>query len=171
MSDTTTPGSPVQRTKKSVETTEFDAFARRILRAYGRRVADGDIEALRSLATFAAEIDTVTRAAVTGLRQEPYSYSWSEIASRLGVTKQAVQMRYGTKPDPVRLDQRLIDNGLNVSVALLVSVFADHHPGLPAAETCVPAAATATRNSSPTARPTRPCVRCSTGGAGRTRVP
>ena len=37
----------------TVETREFDAFARRILRAYAKRVAAGDIEALPSLCDLA----------------------------------------------------------------------------------------------------------------------
>ncbi|GAA1777434.1 hypothetical protein [Luedemannella helvata] len=100
MSDTTPEntvkaGLTPKRGKRAVETSAFDAFARRILRAYARRVAAGDIEALRSLAALSAEVDAVTREAITGLRQQPHAYSWAEIADRLGVTRQAAQMRYG----------------------------------------------------------------------------
>jgi hypothetical protein len=125
-----------KRGKQVVETTQFDAFVRRILRAYARRVANGDVEALRSLAALSAEVDAVTRLAVAGLRTKPYSYSWSEIADRLGVTKQATQMRYGDRTDRHTLDTRLLEAGLSVSVATLVQVFADHHPGNPAASVC-----------------------------------
>jgi hypothetical protein len=79
-----------------VENREFDAFARRILRAYARRVADGDIEALPALRDLASTVDIALQDAVTGLRQ--FGYSWAEIAARLGVTRQAVQMRWG-RPD------------------------------------------------------------------------
>ncbi len=127
---------PRKRSKHEVETPEFDAFVRRILRAYARRVAAGDVEALRSLAMLSSEVDAVTRLAVAGLRQSPYSYSWSEIADRLGVTKQAAQMRYGDKTDRGALDRRLLEAGIGVSVATLVAVFADHHPGSPAASVC-----------------------------------
>ena len=127
---------PAKRAKRAVETNEFDAFVRRILRAYARRVANGDIEALRSLAQLSSDVDAVTRLAVAGLRKSPYSYSWSEIADRLGVTKQAAQMRYGDKTDRGALDRRLLESGLGVSVATLVQVFADHHPGSPAASVC-----------------------------------
>lgn len=155
MTDTTTTTAvevsarPVAAARKSVENSDFDAFVRRVLRAYGRRVADGDIEALRSLAELAAEIDAVTRLAVVGLRGHKHPYTWSEIADRLGVTKQAAQMRYGThaaSPAPVvpvacgrsgvGLDRRLVDAGLSVTVPELVAVFADHHPGQPPATTC-----------------------------------
>ena len=132
MTDTDTRGADQRRTRET--TTEFDAFARRILRAYGRRVADGDIEALRSLAQLATELDAVTRLAVIGLRQPAYGYSWAEIAERLGVTRQAVHMRYGPSNSVAggRLDQRLIDGGLSIAIADLVAVFTDHHPGTPA---------------------------------------
>ena len=36
-----------KRAKRQVENDQFDAFVRRILAAYARRVATGDIEALR----------------------------------------------------------------------------------------------------------------------------
>lgn len=133
---TAKPRIPRKRAKRHVETTEFDAFARRILRAYARRVADGDVEALASLVTLSAEVDAVVRLAVAGLRRQPYCYSWDEIAVRLGVSKQAAQQRYGDKSDRHALDPRLREAGLAVSVATLVQVFADHHPGDPAASRC-----------------------------------
>jgi hypothetical protein len=76
-----------------VENREFDAFARRVLRAYARRVADGDIEALPALRALESTVDTALQEAVTGLRQ--FGYSWAEIAARLGITRQAAQMRWG----------------------------------------------------------------------------
>jgi hypothetical protein len=127
---------PAKRAKRDVENSEFDAFVRRILRAYARRVAGGDVEALRSLAMLSSEVDAVTRLAVAGLKKSPYSYSWSEIADRLGTSRQAAQMRYGDKTERGALDRRLLESGLSVSVATLVQVFADHHPGSPAASVC-----------------------------------
>src|SRR5215213_10280854 len=109
-----TPKPRPKRTRRPVETTEFDAFVRRILRAYARRVAAGDVEALRSLAQLSSEVDAVTRLAVAGLRTPPYSYSWSEIADRLGVSKQAAQQRYGERTDRGALDRRLLEAGLAV---------------------------------------------------------
>ena len=55
---------PVKRANRVVENDQFDAFVRRILRAYARRVAGGDVEALRSLAQLSSEVDSVTRLAV-----------------------------------------------------------------------------------------------------------
>lgn len=129
-------------TKQVVENDQFDAFVRRILAAYARRVAAGDVEALASLAALSSEVDAVVRLAVAGLRKSPYRYSWSEIADRLGTSRQAAQMRYGestTRTDRVNgggLDRRLLDAGLSVTVATLAEVFADHHPGEPVASVC-----------------------------------
>jgi hypothetical protein len=130
------PRTPRKRAKRHTETAEFDAFARRILRAYAARVAAGDVEALATLVTLTAELDAVVRLAVAGLRTKPYSYSWDEIARRLGVSKQAAQQRYGDRPDRTALDTRLIESGMGVTVATLVQVFADHHPGSPTPSRC-----------------------------------
>jgi hypothetical protein len=119
-----------------VENSDFDAFARRILRAYGRRVASGDVEALRSLTNLTRELDATVRLAVAGLRQAPHSYSWAEIADRLGTSRQAAQMRFGERTDRIGLDRRLLDAGLAVSTDTLARVFADHHPGVPASSRC-----------------------------------
>jgi len=135
MSKTTAkPALTRKRAKRVVENAEYASFARRILRAYARRVADGDVEALRSLVLLPSDVDAVTRTAVHGLRE--FGYSWSEIADRLGVSRQAAQMRYGDKAERGALDRRLIEAGLGVTVATLVDVFADHHPGIPAASIC-----------------------------------
>src|SRR5213078_2625451 len=104
--------------------------------AYARRVADGDIEALRSLAALSSEVDAVTRLAVAGLKRQPYHYSWQEIADRLGVSRQAAQMRYGDRTDRGALDRRLVEAGLAVTVATLVEVFTDHNPGNSASSVC-----------------------------------
>ena len=87
-----TPLTP-NRAGRVTENDEYAAFARRILRAYARRVADGDVEALTLMTGLAAEIDTAISQAVTGLRA--FGYSWAEIGSRLGITRQAAQQRWG----------------------------------------------------------------------------
>src|ERR1700733_5995716 len=84
------------RARQAVENPEYAAFVRRILTAYARRVATGDIEALALMAELADTIDTSIRDAVTGLRE--HGYSWAEISSRLGVTRQAAQQRWGSRP-------------------------------------------------------------------------
>ena len=81
------------RAGRVVENDEYAAFARRVLRAYARRVADGDVEALSLMLGLSAEIDTAISQAVTGL--SGFGYSWAEIGSRLGITRQAAQQRWG----------------------------------------------------------------------------
>jgi DNA-binding CsgD family transcriptional regulator len=85
-----------RRTRLAAQNQEFAAFARRILRAYARRVAAGDIDAITHLAALAQETDTAIRQAVNGLRRE--GYSWAEIGARLGVTRQSAQQHWGTHP-------------------------------------------------------------------------
>jgi len=76
-----------------VENDEYAAFARRVLRAYARRVGTGDIDALARMTDLAGEIDEAIGEAVAGLRA--FGYSWTEIGTRLGVTRQAAQQRWG----------------------------------------------------------------------------
>ena len=90
--DTLTP----DRAARVIENDEYAAFARRVLRAYARRVATGDVEALTLMLGLSAEIETAIAQAVTGLRG--FGYSWAEIGSRLGITRQAAQQRWGARP-------------------------------------------------------------------------
>jgi hypothetical protein len=82
--NTVKPGLTTKRAKRVVENSDYASFARRVLRAYARRVATGDVEALRNLVLLPSEVDSITRTAVTGLRE--FGYSWAEIADRLGVS-------------------------------------------------------------------------------------
>ncbi|WP_435827260.1 hypothetical protein [Actinoplanes philippinensis] len=81
------------RRRDVVENDEYAAFIRRILRAYGRRVATGDVEALRDMVALSSELDTAVGEAVKGLRS--HGYSWAEIADRLGISRQAAHQRWG----------------------------------------------------------------------------
>ncbi len=76
-----------------VENDEYAAFARRILRAYARRIATGDIEALTLITDLGTDVEDAIRSAVIGLRD--FGYSWADIGFRLGVTRQAAQQRWG----------------------------------------------------------------------------
>jgi hypothetical protein len=89
------PLTPNRRTRL-VENDDYAAFARRILRAYARRVATGDVEAMTVMLGLSAEIDDAIAQAVHGLRGS--GYSWAEIGSRLGITRQAAQQRWGVRP-------------------------------------------------------------------------
>lgn len=87
-----TPLTPKRRTRV-VENDEYAAFLRRVIAAYSRRIAAGDIEAITAMAALAGHLDDATRQAITGLRQ--FGYSWADIALRLGITRQGAQQRWG----------------------------------------------------------------------------
>ena len=80
-----------KRPRQQVENDEYAALVRRILRAYSRRVWDGDVEALALMLGLAQEIDIAIREAVTGLKK--FGYSWTQIGVRLGIRCQATQQR------------------------------------------------------------------------------
>jgi len=92
--DSVKAGLTAKRPRRLVENDEYSAFVRRILRAYARRVGDGDVEALALMVNLADEIDAGIAEAVKGLRT--WGYSWAEIGYRLGITRQAAQQRWGT---------------------------------------------------------------------------
>lgn len=86
-------GRRARRRQNVVENDDYAAFTHRIITAHGRRIARGDIEGLSTLAALADDIDTALHAAVTGLRAA--GFSWAEIATRLGITRQAAHQRFG----------------------------------------------------------------------------
>ena len=77
-----------------VENYDYAAFLRRVVRAYGRRVAAGDIDSVYDMARLADDVDAAIRDAITELRAK-HGYSWADIGLRLGVTRQAAQQRWG----------------------------------------------------------------------------
>jgi hypothetical protein len=81
-----------RRRGRVTENDEYAAFARRVLRAWARRVAAGDIDAITDMAAAVGELEDAIRQGVAGLRRT--GYSWAEIAARLGVTRQAAQQRW-----------------------------------------------------------------------------
>jgi hypothetical protein len=85
-----------KRRKTFVENAKFDAFARRIVRAFGRRVATGDVEALASLVALSTALDKSIQDAVDGLRA--CGYSWTEIGDRLGISRQAARQKWMAAP-------------------------------------------------------------------------
>jgi len=85
-----------RRRGRVVENDEYAAFLRRVIRAYSRRVAAGDIEAIAAMNRLATDLEEATRQAITGLRG--FGYSWADIAMRLGITRQGAQQRWGDAP-------------------------------------------------------------------------
>ena len=86
---------PKRRTRVT-ENDEYAAFLRRAIRAYSRRIASGDIDAIPVMTALADDFDQGVRDAITGLRAQ--GYSWADIALRLGISRQAAQQRWGTTP-------------------------------------------------------------------------
>jgi hypothetical protein len=84
-----------KRRSRVVENDEYAAFLRRVIAAYSRRIAAGDIEAITTMAALSAHLDQAIRDAITGLRS--YGYSWADIAMRLGITRQGAQQRWGSQ--------------------------------------------------------------------------
>ncbi len=83
--------------RDAVENDEYAAFTRRVVRAYSRRIVAGDIEALASMVTLAQDVDAAIQSAVIGLRD--FGYSWTDIANRLGITRQAARQRWNNAPE------------------------------------------------------------------------
>lgn len=79
--------------KRVRETPEYAAMVRRMIRAYGRRVAEGDEVDLQELLLLRVEVEQAIEAAVRGQRRA--GQSWAYIGRGLEVSRQAAQMRYG----------------------------------------------------------------------------
>lgn len=84
------------RRRVPVENTEYTAFARRIIRAHGRRIAEGEPVDLAEMVALRKEMDAVILQAVQGMR-ETHGWSWAQIGDALGITRQAAQITYGRK--------------------------------------------------------------------------
>ena len=87
------PGLTPDRPRRVVENDEYAAFLSRVIGAFGRRIAAGDIDALADAAILSRQLDITIKNAITGLRQR--GYSWADIGVQLGVTRQAAQQRWG----------------------------------------------------------------------------
>ena len=84
-----------KRRRRVVENDEYAAFLRRVIAAYSRRVAAGDIDAITGMAATAELFDAAIHDAITSLRAH-HGYSWADIAARLGITRQGAQQRWGS---------------------------------------------------------------------------
>jgi len=82
-----------KRRRPVVENDDYTAFVRRVIRAYSRRVAAGDVDAIADMIQIAADLDAAIHQAVLGLRR--CGYSWAEIGMRLAISRQAAQQRWG----------------------------------------------------------------------------
>lgn len=83
-----------KRRARLVETNDYAKMLRRLLTAYARRVADGDVEDLADMLQLARHVDELTREVVARLREDQ-EFSWADIARATGTTRQAAFQRYG----------------------------------------------------------------------------
>jgi hypothetical protein len=90
---TVNPSLTKNRRSEYRENLDYAAFIWRSIRALGRR-AGHDIDALMMLEQTQAEVELAMTRAVRALRAD-YGHSWTDIGSRLGITRQAAQQRFG----------------------------------------------------------------------------
>ena len=79
----------------SVETPDYLAMMRRMIRAAGRRVAQADPEDLATLVELREALDLAVADAVAG--QRAGGASWADVARGLGCTRQSAHERYGVR--------------------------------------------------------------------------
>lgn len=77
----------------AVETPAFAAMLGRMIRAYGRRVADADEVDLAQMLQLREDLEEAIAAAIEGQRLR--GRSWAYIARGLGTSRQYAQRAYG----------------------------------------------------------------------------
>lgn len=70
----------------------YMGFASRAIRAYGKRVADGDPVDLADMLKVREEFDKAIEAAIVGQRA---TFSWQQIADATGIPRQNLWRKYG----------------------------------------------------------------------------
>lgn len=86
---------PKNRRKIERETADVAAMTRRMVRALGRRIGDGDPIDLNEFRALRAALDEAEQAAVDAQRQ--FGFSWAQIADGLGTSRQNAQQRFTRK--------------------------------------------------------------------------
>lgn len=76
----------------AVETPEYSAMLERMIKAYGKRVGDGDPIDLARMVELRRVFDEALVLAVRG--QSSAGFSWREIAEGLGTSREAAFMRF-----------------------------------------------------------------------------
>ena len=82
---------------KKTGTSEYHAFMTRLLRSYGRKAKEGQLDstALAQLTEIQAMLEEQIAETVAALRSEVGGqHSWAEIADGLGITRSAAFKRY-----------------------------------------------------------------------------
>jgi hypothetical protein len=83
------------RRRTEYETADFLAAVRRMLRAAGRRVADGDPVDLAELVALRAELDGIIADGVAGLRAQ--GVTWASIGEATGTSRQAAIQKWNRR--------------------------------------------------------------------------
>jgi hypothetical protein len=78
-----------------IETPEYADMLERMIRAYAKRVGDGDPVDLERMVEVRRAFDRAVVEAVRGMREA--GCSWREVAEGLGTTRQSAQMTYGRR--------------------------------------------------------------------------
>ena len=95
------PETRIRRVKRSrrriVETSDYAQMMERMVKSYGRRVADGDPADLAELIGLGRLLDTVIAEAVHG-QMAAMDISWADIAAAAGMTKQGAHKRWAKLP-------------------------------------------------------------------------
>lgn len=87
---------------RRVETPDYAGMMRRMMRAWGRRVVDADVEDLAELIAFRSELDRVTGETVARMRLDQ-GLSWAEVAKAAGTSRQAAYERWSSYETAHRL--------------------------------------------------------------------
>lgn len=82
-----------RKNPSDTETTEYGKMVRRMMRAWGRRVANADEVDLAQMLAARDEFDRAIALAVYGQRK--LGHSWAYIAAGAGITRQAAEQRWG----------------------------------------------------------------------------
>lgn len=85
--------------RQTYENDEYGAMMARMIRAYGRRVGDGDEIDLVAMLEIRIELDDAIQAAVDGLRAQ--GHSWKYIADGAGITRQSAWERWSDGMFPI----------------------------------------------------------------------
>lgn len=95
----------------------YRAMLGRMIRAYGRRVANASPEDLAEFLTIKTDVDEALSAAVAGLRAQ--GHSWASIARGIGMSRQAAFKRWGqADDDDPEIDAAIAEAELAISTAL-----------------------------------------------------
>jgi hypothetical protein len=92
------PEATPKRRRPPKDNQEYLAFARRMLRAYGRRVVTEDPSTLAELITLQAELDAVVTRCARSLHAQ--GWSWGEIGAELGISRIAAFKRWADPAAP-----------------------------------------------------------------------